>query len=199
MQDAAQEAEGATPADDVPPRSSTPRPRDYMTEDDGTQPLRDYMRQQIDLPRERPANGSTPATPEEPAAEAAAAPDIEQPAGELSGDEQSQSFVEEPDHEPHDEPVPMPEEPPQYDPPPASERADDGPPSWDPAQSLPFGDRWRAEPSVNLGQATRAIQRRLPNALTYYRRDGVSSAVWAGVATSVVVTAAVWLLTRSNK
>jgi hypothetical protein len=52
---------------------------------------------------------------------------------------------------------------------------------------------------VNLGQVTRAIQRRLPNALTYYRRDGVSSAVWAGVATSVVVTAAVWLLTRGNK
>ena len=61
MQDAAQEAEGAIPADQAPSRPSTPRPRDYMTEDDGTQPLRDYMRQQIDLPRERPANGSTPA------------------------------------------------------------------------------------------------------------------------------------------
>ena len=95
----------------------------------------------------------------------------------------------------------MPEEPPQYDSPPERERerADYGPPSWEPAQSLPFGERWTAEPSVNLGQATRAIQRRLPSALSYYRQDGVSSAVWAGVATSVVVTAAVWLLTRGNR
>ena len=198
MQDAAQEAMGASPADEASPRPSTPRSRDYMSEDEGTRPLRDYMRQQIDVPRERPANGSTPASTAEPEPEAAAAPEIEQPADEFSAEE-AQSFVEEADHDPHDEPVPIPEEPPQYDPPPASERASYGPPSWEPAQSLPFGERWRAEPSVNLGQVTRAIQRRLPNALTYYRRDGVSSAVWAGVATSVVVTAAVWLLTRGNK
>ncbi|HJM74647.1 MAG TPA: MFS transporter [Dehalococcoidia bacterium] len=200
MQDAAQEVGRATPADEASPRPTTPRPRDYMTEDEGTQSVRDYMRQQIDVPRERPANGSTPAS-SEPAPEAAAAPEAEPRAEEPVAAEEDRSFGEEPNHEPHDEPVPMPEEPPQYDSPPERERerADYGPPSWEPAQSLPFGERWTAEPSVNLGQATRAIQRRLPSALSYYRQDGVSSAVWAGVATSVVVTAAVWLLTRGNR
>jgi hypothetical protein len=55
------------------------------------------------------------------------------------------------------------------------------------------------EPSVNLGQASRALQRRLPMALAYYRHDGVASAVWAGVAASVAVTTVVWLLSRNGK
>ena len=55
------------------------------------------------------------------------------------------------------------------------------------------------EPSVNLGRASRALERRLPMALAYYRRDGVASAVWAGVAASVAVTTVVWLLTRDGK
>ena len=55
------------------------------------------------------------------------------------------------------------------------------------------------ERSVNLGQASRALQRRVPMALAYYRRDGVASAVWAGVAASVAVTTVVWLLSRNGK
>ena len=55
------------------------------------------------------------------------------------------------------------------------------------------------ERSVNLGQASRALQRRVPMALAYYRRDGVASAVWAGVAASVAVTTVVWLPSRNGQ
>ena len=173
-----------------------------MTEDEGPQPPRDYMRQQIALPREARENGATAAPETEPEVADEVVVAAEAATSDSAPLDHAESFVDEPadgDHEDHDEPVPMPEEPPQYDPPPLRDRASYGPSSWEPAGTRPLGDRWRPDPSVNLGQATRAIQRRLPNALTYYRRDGVSSAVWAGVATSVAVTAAVWLLTRSSR
>jgi hypothetical protein len=77
------------------------------------------------------------------------------------------------------------------------------PPAWAPAPpALPSsgpGGGLRLDVVVNLGEASRALQRRIPAAIAYYRRDGVSSAVWAGVATSVAVTAAVWLLNRNGR
>ena len=54
-------------------------------------------------------------------------------------------------------------------------------------------------PSVDLGSASRALQRRLPSALAYYRREGVATAVWAGVATSVLVTAVAWRARRGGR
>ncbi len=62
--------------------------------------------------------------------------------------------------------------------------------------------RWRREiaiePALSLGQARRAIERRLPLALARYRRDGTASAVAVGVTASVVATATLWLLTRNG-
>ena len=208
MEDTGQQTAGVAEA--VPRRPSTPRPRDYMSDDDGSQPLRDYMRQQLDVPRETPTNGSAPASQPEPTPEPEPEPPPPPPepvagvgdteAAEAA--EPAEAVAEQPRDEAADEGAPMPEQPQPPEPPPAPGRGGYGPPSWQPAQAaqaaLPDGGR-EAERSVNLGEATRAIQRRLPNALSYYRRDGVATAVWAGVATSVAVTAAVWLLTRDSK
>ena len=71
-----------------------------------------------------------------------------------------------------------------------------------PAVAEPGAGALRARavtPSVNLGRASRALQRRLPSALAYYRREGVSTAVWAGVATSVLVTAFAWRARRNGR
>ena len=57
--------------------------------------------------------------------------------------------------------------------------------------AVPFGA------GVSLATVRGALERRLPGALAYYRREGVAPAFWAGVAASVVVTTAVWLA-RSN-
>jgi hypothetical protein len=77
--------------------------------------------------------------------------------------------------------------------PPAVDRPTPGP------RRAPAAMPRAVERSVNLGQAGRALQRRVPMALAYYRRDGVASAVWAGVAASVAVTTIVWLLARNGK
>ncbi|MEE8336717.1 MAG: MFS transporter [Dehalococcoidia bacterium] len=210
MEDAGQQTAGIAEA--VPRRPSTQRPRDYMSDDDGSQPLRDYMRQQLDVPRETPTNGSAPASQPEPEPEPQPASELEpapqpesRPGASVADTEAAEAAgPAEPVAEPSrddvaDEGAPMPEQPQPPEPSPAPGRGGYGPPSWQPAQpALPDGGPG-AERSVNLGEATRAIQRRLPNALTYYRRDGVATAVWAGVATSVAVTAAVWLLTRNSK
>lgn len=55
------------------------------------------------------------------------------------------------------------------------------------------------EITTDIENPGQSLQRRLPTALDYYRREGVSSAVWAGVATSVVVSAVLWQLTRNGR
>jgi hypothetical protein len=253
-------------------RRPMPRPRNYMSDEDGRQPMRDYMHQQLDAPGS--ANGQNGASsrngagggafdsggepepnygfaasaepepelkpdpnygfaapagievaddvmpdgPDQPDA-TAEAPELT-PAGARAGDERG-PLAESPVRE---EPAPVREMPTAEEsapvdgvpaverPEPAAEALDpierprrryQPPPAWAPSRpALPSsGPRGTLRPDVvvNLGEASRALQQRIPAAIAYYRRDGVSSAVWAGVATSVAVTAAVWLLNRNGR
>ena len=227
MEDTGQQTAGVAEA--VPRRPSTPRPRDYMSDDDGSQPLRDYMRQQLvegrDSSDEGPAIAAAgepdePARPGELPVEPAAAAD--RPVTPSNGGTSPPGAVR-PGDGPRSEDAPNRVEFPAGEFIPFEEVDEPGP-----GRNAEPADRLRAEPafagsrlpvldrptsirrvpaampraverSVNLGQASRALQRRLPMALAYYRQDGVASAVWVGVAASVAVTTVVWLLSRNGE
>jgi sugar phosphate permease len=188
------------------------RPRDYMSGEDATEPVPDYMNKQIDAPREAPGAEAEPAASTNGGLAAAAAESSPEPPADRVDDEPEPALRSVPSSMPDFDEFdaePEPEFPPQ--PEPAGERvASDeptsqfrSPPDWTPPQqALPGGASdggLRRSPSLNLGSASRALQKRLPNAVSYYQRDGVSSAVMAGVATSVAVTAAAWMLSRGGK
>ncbi|HJM88736.1 MAG TPA: MFS transporter [Dehalococcoidia bacterium] len=190
------------------------RPRDYMSGEDAAELVPDYMNKQIDAPQEAPSADAAPVASTNGGSSATAAEPPPEPPLELPAD----SVIAAPAPEP--EPRPMPDfdefdgeaEPePVPEPEPVRERVRSAetasqfrpPPGWTPPRkSLPGGASdggLRRSPSLNLGSASRALQKRLPGAVSYYRRDGVSSAVMAGVATSVAVTAAAWMLSRNAK
>lgn len=139
-------------------------------------------------------------------------PLAEHPLAETSPDEQplaEQPLVESsPDEQPQGQPSPS--EPSQAEasrvypsagPPSPQTPAPEQPPTSTsgPALSITTPQPATTELALNIERAGRALQRRLPTALDYYRREGVSSAIWAGVATSVVVTAMLWRLTRDGR
>ncbi len=194
------------PTRELEAHAPAPRPRDYMSDEDGRQPVRDYMHQQIDAPREAGTNGANGANrAASNGGEADSAGQAESEYGFTEFEEIEGGEDRPPDETAAaEEPAPAAQPSDQFEP----RRRYQPPPAWRPSRpsrpslpSLPSlpGSGLRPAAGVNLGEAGRALQRRIPAALAYYRRDGVSSAVWAGVATSVAVTAAVWLLSRNGK
>ena len=188
------------------------KPRSYMGEDDEPTSEGDYMHRRLAQPSagaDPPPDGSAQSPPEDPG------PSQQPASAEPPAPEQESPQLREPisgEFIPADErdqidqhAAPEPPRPPQRP----------APLKW-PSPRTPVPERPQLPASghalpattpvaaataltVNLGQASRALQRRVPAALDYYRREGVAPSIWAGVATSVVVTAVLWRLTRNGR
>ncbi len=178
------------------------KPRGYMGEENGPPAVSDYMRKRLAEPDEAAVAAVAASPPEAavaavPPAPAEAAEHPESAAGAFTPfAEQAQDEKNDAsdgggggDRRPADEP------------PPPRSTAPRQPQASTPGPALPTTTPGLAPAALAMSveRASRALQRRLPTALDYYRREGVSSAVWAGVATSVIVTAMLWRLTRNGR
>ena len=187
------------------------KPRAYMGEADEPTPESDYMRRRLTEPNagaDPPPNGSAQSPPEDPRPSQQAA-DLEPAAPEYESPQLrepiSGEFISPDEHDQIDEHA-GPEPPPQPRPSPLERPSPRTPVPEQPqlpasGHALPATTPVAATTAltVNLGRASRALQRRVPAALDYYRRQGVAPSIWTGVATSVVVGAVLWGLSRNGR